>query len=283
MPISVMICELFDFKIIYLNESTRRNLKKIEHVLPCKVEALVGRSIDVFHKNPQHQQRLLLDPKNLPHKARITVGGEVLDLTVTAMTDSRGRYTGPMLSWELATEKARLESETARQLQMLDNMPINVMMCDTDFNVTYINKTSLNTLATVKHLLPVAPEQILGKSIDIFHKNPQHQRRLLLDPKNLPHAAKIKLGPGTLHLRVSALTKKEGRNTGAILSWRGCYRQCEAGRRLRAERQKPGGHPSICIDADAIHGKVTFLDGRICQPEIIERGYRLRGALLFGQ
>ena len=98
-------------------------------------------------------------------------------------------------------------------------MPINVMMCDTDFNVTYINKTSLNTLATVKHLLPVAPEQILGKSIDIFHKNPQHQRRLLLDPKNLPHAAKIKLGPGTLHLRVSALTKKEGRNTGAMLSW----------------------------------------------------------------
>lgn len=219
MPISVMICEMTDFKIVYLNESTRTNLKKIEHVLPVKVDALLGQSIDIFHKNPQHQRRLLSDPKNLPHKARITIGGEVLDLTVTAMTDSRGRYTGPMLSWELATEKAKLESDTERLLQMLDNMPINVMMCDTDFNVTYINKTSLDTLATVQHLLPVKPEQILGRSIDIFHKNPQHQRRLIADPKNLPHAAKIKLGPETLDLRVSALTDKHGRNTGAMLSW----------------------------------------------------------------
>lgn len=99
MPISVMICELTDFKITYLNESTRLNLKKIEHVLPVKVDALVGQSIDIFHKNPQHQRRLLSDPKNLPHKARITIGGEVLDLTVTAMRDKRNRYIGPMLSW----------------------------------------------------------------------------------------------------------------------------------------------------------------------------------------
>ncbi len=219
MPISMMICELKDFKIIYLNESTRTNLKKIEHVLPVKVDALIGQSIDIFHKNPQHQRRLLSDAKNLPHKARISIGGEFLDLTVTAMRDGRGRYTGPMLTWELATEKARLEAETALQLQMLDNMPINIMMCDTDFNITYINKTSLSTLATLKHLLPVPPEQIVGKSFDIFHKNPQHQRRIVGDPNNLPHAAKIKLGSETLDLRVSALRDKDGRHTGAMLSW----------------------------------------------------------------
>ncbi|MFH0300650.1 methyl-accepting chemotaxis protein [Bradyrhizobium sp. 31Argb] len=219
MPISVMICELTDFKIIYLNESTRQNLKKIEHVLPVKVDALLGQSIDIFHKEPQRQRRLLSNPKNLPHKARITIGGETLDLTVTAMMDSRGRYTGPMLTWELATEKAKLEAETERQLQMLDNMPINIMMCDPDSRITYINKTSLKTLDTVKHLLPVPPDQILGKSFDIFHRNPQHQRRIVGDPRNLPHAAKIKLGPETLDLRVSALSDKNGNYAGAMLSW----------------------------------------------------------------
>jgi methyl-accepting chemotaxis protein len=219
MPISVMICDRQDFRIVYLNESTRHNLKKIEHVLPVKVDALVGQSIDIFHKNPQHQRKLLSDPNNLPHKTRITIGGEILDLTVTAMKDRQGRYIGPMLTWELATEKARLEAETERQLQMLDSMPINVMMCDRDFKITYINKTSLNTLATVKHLLPLPPDQILGKTFDIFHKNPQHQRRLVGDPKNLPHSAKIKLGPETLDLRVSALTDQDGRYTGAMLSW----------------------------------------------------------------
>ncbi|WP_204303894.1 hypothetical protein, partial [Stenotrophomonas maltophilia] len=38
-------------------------------------------------------------------------------------------------------------------------------------------------------------------------------------PKNLPHAAKIKLGPETLDLRVSGLMDKRGNYTGAMLSW----------------------------------------------------------------
>ncbi|MFB6463552.1 methyl-accepting chemotaxis protein [Bradyrhizobium tunisiense] len=219
MPISVMICEMTDFKIIYLNESTRNNLKKIEHVLPVKVDALIGQSIDIFHKNPEHQRRLLSDPKNLPHRARITIGGETLDLTVTAMIDARGRYTGPMLTWELATEKAKLEAETERQLQMLDNMPLNIMMCDTNFNITYVNKTSVKTLTPLRHLLPAAPDELVGKSFDIFHKNPQHQRRIVGDPTRLPHAAKIKLGPETLDLRVSPLYDRKGNYTGAMLNW----------------------------------------------------------------
>lgn len=213
------VCRLHPFEFEDDEPYTRRNLKTIEHVLPVKVEALVGQSIDIFHKNPLHQRRLLSDPKNLPHKARITIGGESLDLTVTALTDSRGNYLGPMLTWELATEKAKLEAETERLLQMLDNMPINIMMCDIDFNITYINQTSLKTLATVRHLLPILPEQILGKSFDIFHKHPQHQRRLVGDPKNLPHIAKIKLGPETLDLRVSSITDKSGQHVGAMLSW----------------------------------------------------------------
>lgn len=218
-PINVMICELTDFRITYVNESTRQVLRKIEHVLPVKVDALIGQSIDIFHKNPAHQRRLLSDPKNLPHKARITVGGEILDLTITAIIDGNGRYIGPMLSWELATEKVKLETQTARQMQMLDNMPINVMMCDTDFNITYVNRTSIETLKTVQQFLPVPADQILGKSIDIFHKNPSHQRRMLADPKNLPHRAKIKLGTETLDLRVSALFDKQGNYTGPMLSW----------------------------------------------------------------
>ena len=30
---------------------------------------------------------------------------------------------------------------------------------------------------------------MIGQSIDIFHKKPEHQRRLLADPRNLPHTA----------------------------------------------------------------------------------------------
>lgn len=219
MPVNVMVCDLKDLRISYINEATRSTLKKIEHVLPVKVDALLGQSIDIFHKDPSHQRRLLADPKNLPHRARITIGGEVLDLLVTAIRDQSGRYVAPMLTWSLVTEQVKAEAQQSRLLQMLDNMPINVMMCDNDFNITYVNKTSLATLRPLQKLLPVPIDKLVGQSIDIFHKDPSHQRRLLSDPKNLPHRAKIKLGPETLDLRVSALFDPSGAYTGPMLTW----------------------------------------------------------------
>jgi methyl-accepting chemotaxis protein len=218
MPVNVMVCDLTDLKITYVNESTRTTLKKIEHVLPVKVDDLLGQSIDIFRKNPEHQRRLLRDPKNLPHRARITIGGEVLDLLVTAIRDQKGQYLAPMLTWSLVTEQVKSEAQTERLLQMLDNMPINVMM-RRRFKITYVNKTSVTTLTPLQNLLPVPARDLVGKSIDIFHKNPAHQRRLLADPKNLPHRAKIKLGSETLDLRASTLFDKGGNYTGPMLTW----------------------------------------------------------------
>ncbi len=57
--------------------------------------------------------------------------------------------------------------------QMLETMPINVMLCDIqDFRITYVNQTSVDTLKTIEHVLPVAANEILGQCIDIFHKAP---------------------------------------------------------------------------------------------------------------
>jgi methyl-accepting chemotaxis protein len=219
MPVNVMLCELDDFRITYINDATRETMRRIEHVLPVRADQLVGTSIDVFHKHPDHQRRMLRDPKNLPHKTRIRVGGEVLDLLVTAINDAQGRYLYPMLTWSLVTEQARIEAETQKLLQMMDNMPVNVMMCDLDFNITYINKTSLNTLTSLQSVLPIPADQVLGANIDVFHKHPEHQRRLLTDPKNLPRRAKISLGDQKLDLRVSALMSPSGDYIGPMVTW----------------------------------------------------------------
>ena len=50
----------------------------------------------------------LSDPAALPHRARLRIGNEVVDLQASAITDGRGAYAGPMLTWRLATEEARL-------------------------------------------------------------------------------------------------------------------------------------------------------------------------------
>lgn len=109
MPVAVMTVEPDTLRINYANETSKRLIEQIEHLLPIKADSLLGTCIDAFHKHPQHQRRILADPANLPHNARIQLGPEVLDLKVSAITDSDGTYIGPMLTWALVTKEVEAE------------------------------------------------------------------------------------------------------------------------------------------------------------------------------
>jgi methyl-accepting chemotaxis protein len=207
-----------DLKIQYLNAASLRTLKTIERLLPVKADQVVGQSIDIFHKDPAYQRRIL-DPKNLPHRATIELGAERLDLLVSPVMDSDGRYLGPMVTWEIITEKLRVQSEMARVLSMMENAPINLMCADRDLNIQYLNPASLRTLKGIEQLLPVKADKVLGQNIDIFHKNAAHQRRILSNPKNLPHEAHIQLGSETLNLLVSAIMDDKGNYLGPMVTW----------------------------------------------------------------
>ena len=218
MPVAVMMCDLRDFRITYMNETSRKTLKSIEHLLPVKVEDMVGTSIDVFHKVPDHQRQLLSNLNNLPYQTHIRLGEEILDLLVTPIMDGN-KYIAPMLTWSIATDKVKNEETADRQLQMLDQMPINVMYLEPEnFTITYANKTSIDTLRTLEHLLPCKADDLVGQCVDIFHKNPMHQRHLLADPSNLPHNAQIRLGDEHLDLLVSPV-HRDGQYIGAMLTW----------------------------------------------------------------
>ena len=220
MPMGVMQCDPVNFEITYLNKFSRETLKTLEAHLPVRADQLVGQCIDVFHKHPAHQRNILGDPKNLPHQAQIQVGPEILDLLVTPIMDSQGHYTGPMLTWSVITEKAKADAEAARLAQMVEEMPTGVMQCDpVNFEITYLNKFSRETLKKLESHLPVRVDQMVGQCVDIFHKNPAHQRGILADPKNLPHKAMIEVGPEKLDLLVTAITDKDGVYIGPMLTW----------------------------------------------------------------
>jgi methyl-accepting chemotaxis protein len=123
-PLNMMYCDL-DLKVQYANPASIKTLKKLEQYLPMKAEDIVGKSIDIFHKKPEHQRRLLADPKNLPHETVIGLGPELLNLLVTALLDQQGNYVGPMLTWEVVTEQtnAKLrEAETAADTNALNQL-----------------------------------------------------------------------------------------------------------------------------------------------------------------
>lgn len=208
-----------DLVIRYMNPASLRTLKQIENLLPCRADEVVGKSIDIFHKNPEHQRRMLSDPKNLPHRAQIHLGPEILDLLVSPIYDGSRNYLGPMVTWEVITEKVKLENDAARAQSMLENVPINIMMADRDLVIRYVNPASINTLRKIEHALPIRADQVLGQCIDIFHKRPEHQRRMLADPKNLPHQANIQLGENTLNLLVSPIYDHKKNYVGAMVTW----------------------------------------------------------------
>jgi methyl-accepting chemotaxis protein len=108
-PNPTMLCDM-NLTILYANPIAIKTLKTLEQYLPIKANQMVGSSIDIFHKNPAHQRRMLADPRNLPHTARIKVGPETLNLSVYAMYDAAGVYSGPALSWEIVTERAAMET-----------------------------------------------------------------------------------------------------------------------------------------------------------------------------
>lgn len=217
-PINIMYADK-ELNIVYVNPASQRTLEQLAQYLPVPSDEVLGSNIDIFHKNPKLQRKILSNPRNLPVQANIQIGPETADLLVSPIYDEQGKYAGPMVTWSVVTEKLHLETEQARIKSMVENAPINIMMADKDLNITFMNPASTQTLHKLAQYLPVPVAKVVGSSVDVFHKNPAHQRKILSDPKNLPVKAQIQLGPETADLLVSPIFDGEGRYLGPMVTW----------------------------------------------------------------
>jgi methyl-accepting chemotaxis protein len=124
-PVNMMCADL-DMRIQYMNPQAVKTLKKLEAHLPMKVDQMLGQTIDMFHKQPEHQRRLLGDTRNLPRTANIQVGPEFFELSVSAMIDQNNRYIGPMITWEVVTEK--LEAKAREEELVANTTAVNQLL-----------------------------------------------------------------------------------------------------------------------------------------------------------
>jgi len=109
-PINILLADLQGV-ITYVNPASLKTLKTIEKLLPIRAEDVLGSSIDIFHKHPEVQRRLLSSDRNLPHKAIIAIGPERAELLASPVYDSAGKYLGPMVTWSIVTEKLVMEEK----------------------------------------------------------------------------------------------------------------------------------------------------------------------------
>ncbi len=219
LSIPVLIADK-DYKITYANNASKEAIKKLEKYMPIPADKLIGANIDIFHKNPSHQRNLLSGLGDKSHKAEFKVGDEWLNLTATMLKDLKGKFNGAFIDWRIVTEEKRMQEESDRKQSMIDNLSLPVMLCNEEFKITYVNNATKNALKKLENLMPVKIDNLVGTSIDIFHKNPSHQRNLLSDPKKLPFQSKFPLGPEWLYLNANMLPMKDGKFTGAFIDWR---------------------------------------------------------------
>ncbi|WP_292605358.1 methyl-accepting chemotaxis protein [Nocardioides sp. REDSEA-S30_B4] len=119
-----------------------------------------------------------------------------------------------------ATTKTTTAPDLTKMRSVLDGLPTRVMLADTNLVITYANPATVEGLRALADWIPVSPDDLVGSSLDIFHKDPSYQRGLLADPeKYLPRQAMIKVGPETLDLTVAAVYDDEGTYVGAMATW----------------------------------------------------------------
>ncbi|WP_375212401.1 methyl-accepting chemotaxis protein [Aquabacterium sp.] len=113
---NVMIADA-DLNIVFMNRAVEQMLINAEtdlrKALPhFDVRKVMGSSIDIFHKNPQHQ-RSMLGALRDTYRTQIKIAGRTFALVATPVIDAQGVRTGTVVEWGDRTQEVATEEEIA--------------------------------------------------------------------------------------------------------------------------------------------------------------------------
>ncbi|MEA1649918.1 cache domain-containing protein [Nitrospirillum sp. BR 11164] len=164
---------------------------------------------------------------------RLAANDTTVEIRPTARRDEIGR----ML--RAAGALRGVVADVFRLKQMVDDMPLNVLLADADqdFRITYANAASLGTLKTLGAPLPrpLANGTPVGAGIGLFHADTAPLLEVVRNPARLPWQGRLTLknvggnAPGgddeELELRVAAVRDTDGRYVGPMMTWSVVTRQ----------------------------------------------------------
>ena len=232
-----------DFNVTYANSSTIKILTDNSEELGKMFRGfdphkLVGGNIDMFHSNPAHQRKLLSDPANLPYQTDIEVGPLKFNLNVTAIMDASGDYIGNCLEWQDVTLQRQKEDDVARLESAIHGSQTNMMLCDQDLNISFVNPAVQEMMKKRQFELQKAfpgfdAANLVGQNIDQFHKNPGHQRALLADVNALPASAEISVAGLEFSVNATPILGVNGEWKGNMVEWNDITEQKDAERQIQ--------------------------------------------------
>ncbi len=95
----------------YLNKAARDALIASGAPVPAAGDADIDIKLSALHERFSGDAARLLSPAQLPWSTTIELGDQVFAVSVSALYDRDGDYTGPMLVWQNETEKARIAAD----------------------------------------------------------------------------------------------------------------------------------------------------------------------------
>lgn len=184
-----------------------------------------------------------------------------------------GKMRNGIVSTNLAFLQGREESayqlDRARQLQTaLDKLQSNVMMADANYNIMYMNDHICEFLqereARIKEVMPHFDSQnLIGQNIDLFHKNPSHQREMLAALTD-SHTANIQLAGYHFEFTMLPIINRAGLRTATLIEWSDRTQDVQllenVGATVARARQ---GHLSDRIDLSQVDGVAKDLSHSI--------------------
>lgn len=116
--------------IEYVNDAFTALMAEIADSLPCPVDAIRGKNIDLFHKHPAHQRAMIRSESSFPMTASFVASGHHIQFTASAIKNMAGEWTHMLVTWEDVTDKKGLEedfrngvgAEVQKVLRLTDSM-----------------------------------------------------------------------------------------------------------------------------------------------------------------
>jgi methyl-accepting chemotaxis protein len=105
-----------DGVIRYVNDAMTSVVQKLERLLPCRADQLLGQSVEVL---PEHSCTILTDRRYLPYAVRIHAGDEFVDVTAVRIDDDSNNMLGTLVSWQLVTEQVAEQQHQRQQTRNL--------------------------------------------------------------------------------------------------------------------------------------------------------------------
>ncbi|MFA5940075.1 MAG: methyl-accepting chemotaxis protein [Sinimarinibacterium sp.] len=125
---------------------------------------------------------------------------------------------------ESTVREKKVAAENLRIKNALDNVSANVMIADPERNIVYLNSSVVEMLtkaeSDIRTVLPhFDVRKLHNQKIDVFHKNPEHQARLLGTFRET-YRTQIKVANRTFSLIAAPIINDAGERLGSVVEWK---------------------------------------------------------------